>query len=183
VISVGAAERAFGAAILVGIAFAAGWAAFSRYAGSGARWFIVLTAVLVAVAATLAAGGRGRRVQMAAVVGVAAFLLLGEHLQYRHALPRRLIAMHAAEGATDAVNVADDEMRGMDRWKYLAIEIDLAFFASAIGAFAAAWWIPRRRDAVVVMRTPARGSTAAPTTVGPAPAEGDAIAVAGSPPA
>ncbi len=147
-----ATERALGAALLVAVAVAAGWAAFSRFTGLGGVWFIAFGGFAAGWAARLAADARGLGIQRAALAAFVVFVLLGEHLQYRHALEARLIRMHAAEGTPDAVIEAESEMRRMDRMKYAAIEIDLAFWAAAIAGTLLAWRTPRRPDSVVGLR-------------------------------
>lgn len=147
-----ATERALGAALLVAVAVAAGWAAFSRFTGFGGVWFIAFGGLAVGWAARLAADARSLGIQRAALAAFVVFVLLGEHLQYRHALDARLIRMHAAEGTPDAVIEAESEMRRMDRMKYAAIEIDLAFWAAAIAGTLLAWRTPRRPDSVVGLR-------------------------------
>ena len=159
-------EFAFGAALLVGVAMAAAWTAIARATASGATWFALIAAVLIAIAAFAAAGGRARLVQAAALTGFAGFLAVGEALIYRHALAARILAMHVAEQASDAALAADREMRAMDIWKYLAIEVDLTFCIVTAASCLLLWRITQPPRALVAFRVPEPSAADAPPRVG-----------------
>jgi hypothetical protein len=172
-----AAERAFGTALLAGAVVAAGWVltaramsagAFGmpRWTSSGAALFLPLGALASALGARAAAGRRAPAVQWAAVTGTVAALVLGEMLNYRHALMQRLIAMHAEEGVTDAVLRAQDEHRDMDWWKYLGIEAGFAWFVAVSASLWLAWRLARAPDAVPALSA-ARASQPSPASSPP----------------
>lgn len=160
--------RAVGSALLVAVACAAGWAALSRATASGVPWVVLVAGAAVGGTARLAANGRGPWIRAAAVLAFLVFLGLGEALLYRSALPARLEAMHAAEGAADPRGLAEREREATDFWQYLQVEAGVGWLlAVAAGAWIAAR-IPRLPPAVAVF-VPASPSPEPPGPAGPGP--------------
>lgn len=157
-------ERGLGAAIIVAVLGAAGWAALCHATGTGAPWSLAAAGLAVGVAARAAARARGTRVQIAAGIAMFVFFALGEFLIYRHALLPRLEAMHAAEGAEDASVLAEQELERIRREpeRYASIEASRDLFLAMAAGIAAALWITRQRPAVAAFSAPADPAPAAP---------------------
>ena len=150
-------ERGLGAALIVAVLGAAGWATLCHFLRTGAPWTLAAAGLLVGVAARAAARSRGGRVQLAAGLALLVFFALGEFLIYRHALLPRLEAMHAAEGAADSEMRAEEELERIreDPERYASIEATRDLFLAIAAGVAAALWITRARPAVAAFRAPA----------------------------
>lgn len=142
-------ERAAGAALLLGVACAAGWMLTSMWTAAPAVYCVVLGSVAIGLAARFAARHRGARIQAAALLGLVVFLVLGEVLIYRQALLPRLTAMHQAEGAKFPEARAKRELDRMDLSKFLHIEASLSLFAAVGLGVASALLLTRAPQAVV----------------------------------
>jgi hypothetical protein len=150
-------ERGLGAALIVAVLGAAGWATLCHFLGTGAPWTLAVAGLVVGVAARSAARSRGGRVQLAAGLALFVFFALGEFLIYRHALLPRLEAMHAAEGAADSQMRAEEELERIreDPERYASIEATRDLFLAIAAGVAAALWVTRARPAVAAFRAPA----------------------------
>jgi len=167
-------ERGLGAAMLVAVAGAAGWAALCHFERSGAPWTLAVAGLAVGAVARAAARARGGRVQLAAGISLFVFFALGEFLIYRHALLPRLEAMHAAEGAPDAPALAMSELERIreDPERYASIEATRDLFLAMGAGVAAALWLTRGRPAVAAFRRrtpPAPVSASSSTTPSQSP--------------
>ena len=151
-------ERGLGAALIVAVLGAAGWAALCHFLRTGAPWTLAAAGLVVGVAARAAARSRGGRVQLAAALALLVFFVLGEFLIYRHALLPRLQAMHAAEGAADSHMRAEEELERIreDPMRYASIEGTRDLFLAVAAGIAAAMWLTRARPAVAAFRPPSR---------------------------
>jgi hypothetical protein len=169
-------ERGLGAALIVAVAGAAGWAALCHALRTGAPWTLAAAGLVVGIAARAAARARGGRVQLAAGLALLVFFALGEFLIYRHALLPRLEAMHAAEGAPDSQMRAEEELDRIrnDPERYASLEATRDLFLAIAAGVAAALWVTRARPAVAAFLPPA------PRAGGPPPA---AVSGTSSPPA
>ena len=163
-------EWALGAAMLVAVVAAIGWAAVCFFTATGAPWSLAVAGLLVGVAARAAARARGTPVQLAAGLALLVFFGLGEFLIVRHALLPRLEAMHAAEGAPDASVRAEQEMDRIRREpeRYASIEATRDLFLAMAAGIAAALWVTRAPRAVAAftapLPAPAPAPAAAPTS-------------------
>ncbi len=165
-----AAERALGAALLVAAVSAVGWMLAAKATGTGAYWSLPIAGAGVGLASAMAARARGGRVQAAAACGFLIFLALGEVLIYRSALLPRLVALHSAEGASDAEILARTELDRMDVAQFLHIELTVGLFVGLAIGLAVALLLNRAPPAVVAFhkRVP---PPAAPEPVSQLPAE------------
>ncbi|MCE9637695.1 MAG: hypothetical protein K8T90_18500 [Planctomycetes bacterium] len=132
------------------------WAGLPWSETSGSPWFIPLAAIAIASAVRLAARARSPGLQWMALLAFAVFVCAGEVLLYRTTLPGRLVAMHAAEGATDPEILGAEEIAGMDFWAYLHIELEFAWWGAVALGSALAWRMPKAADAVAAFPDPAR---------------------------
>jgi hypothetical protein len=150
-------ERGLGAALIVAVLGAAGWALLCHVSRTGAPWTLAAGGLAVGVAARAAARARGGRVQLAAGIALFVFFALGEFLIYRHALLPRLEAMHASEGAPDSEIRAEEELNRIrdDPARYASIEVTRDLFLAIGAGLAAALWLTRARPAVAAFSSPA----------------------------
>jgi hypothetical protein len=167
-------EWGLGAAMLVAVLAAIGWAAVCFLTATGAPWSLAVAGLLVGVAARAAARARGTPVQVAAGLALLVFFGLGEFLIMRHALLPRLEAMHAAEGAPDANIRAEQELVRIRREpeRYASIEATRDLFLAMAAGIAVALWITRAPRAVAAFDAPV--PPAPPTSSEPAPSSSPA---------
>jgi hypothetical protein len=172
-------EWGLGAAMLVAVLAAIGWAAVCFVTATGAPWSLAVAGLLVGIAARAAARARGTPVQLAAGLALLVFFGLGEFLIMRHALLPRLEAMHAAEGAPDASVRAEQELVRIRREpeRYASIEATRDLFLAMAAGIAVALWVTRAPRAVAAFAVPA----AAPAPEPPAPPTSSETAPASSP--
>lgn len=148
-------ERALGWALLAGIVLAGGRLAAARTTADGAVWAMPLAAAAVAAVAVRGARARTDGVRWAVLAGITAHVVCGEVFLYRWSLLGRLVAMHEAEGASNAERLATEELHAMDVWKFLHIEADLAWYAAVAAALWIGWRIAAPPVAAVALRRPA----------------------------
>ncbi len=147
-------ERGLAGAVGVGSVAAVLWMLAAREFGSDVPPAIFAGGVLVALAARRVAGVRGTHIQIAAVLGFVAFLILGEFLIFKRALEPWLVALHEAEGATDAFARAQDELDEMKLGNYLHIATSLPTFLAVAGGIGAGLLLTRAPRAVTAFREP-----------------------------
>ena len=167
-------EWGLGAAMLVAVVAAIGWAAVCFVTATGAPWSLAVAGLLVGLAARAAARARGTPVQLAAGLALLVFFGLGEFLIMRHALLPRLEAMHAREGAPDASVRAEQELARIHRdpERYASIEATRDLFLAMAAGIAAALWVTRAPRAVAAFVVPEPAP--APTSSEPQPSSSPA---------